>query len=181
MTRAELVTRMAQAAELTKRQAEKTLRAFLSSVQEALSTGQRVTVVGMGRHGDVCRALSRRAQRAASPQWSGDHRSCPQETHVPGGETPTGRGRGECNGDEAGVAGPLDAATARRMCRGRANHCRDNPGTPDGSAVGSSRAGSVSANVFVSARGKSWNRGPARRVLGEATAGGVTAQIKGIR
>ncbi len=48
MTRAELVTRMAQAAELTKRQAEKTLRAFLSSVQEALSTGQRVTVVGMG-------------------------------------------------------------------------------------------------------------------------------------
>jgi len=59
MTKAELVTRMAQAEELTKRQAEKTLRAFLSNVQEALSTGERVTVVGMGTFAVQSRAAHR--------------------------------------------------------------------------------------------------------------------------
>jgi DNA-binding protein HU-beta len=60
MTKAELVTRMAQAAELTKRQAERTLHAFLSSVQEALSTGARVTIIGMGTFAVQSRAAHKR-------------------------------------------------------------------------------------------------------------------------
>jgi DNA-binding protein HU-beta len=60
MRKAELVTRMAQAAKLTKRQAEKTLHAFLNAAQEALSTGERVTVVGIGTFAVQSRAAHRR-------------------------------------------------------------------------------------------------------------------------
>ena len=48
MTKAELVRRMAQEASLTKRQAERVVQAFLTSIQVALSRGEPVTVVGFG-------------------------------------------------------------------------------------------------------------------------------------
>jgi DNA-binding protein HU-beta len=48
MTKAEIVTRIAQEARLTKRQAEQVVKACLASIQVALSRGEPVTVVGFG-------------------------------------------------------------------------------------------------------------------------------------
>jgi len=48
MTKAELVTRIAQEAGLTKRQAERVVKACLASIQVALSRGEPITVVGFG-------------------------------------------------------------------------------------------------------------------------------------
>jgi DNA-binding protein HU-beta len=59
MTKAELVTRMAQEAELTKHQAEKVLEVFLDSIQGALSRGESLSLVGFGRFSVLARAGSR--------------------------------------------------------------------------------------------------------------------------
>jgi DNA-binding protein HU-beta len=56
MTKAELVTRMAQEAELTKRQAEKVLEVFLDSIQTALSRGESLSLVEFGRFSVLARA-----------------------------------------------------------------------------------------------------------------------------
>ncbi len=48
MTKAELVTFMAKEAGLTKASAEKALEAFIKGVTEALSKGDKVTLVGFG-------------------------------------------------------------------------------------------------------------------------------------
>jgi DNA-binding protein HU-beta len=56
MNKADLVARVAQDAELTKRQAEKVLDVFLESIQTALSRGEPVTVVGFGRFSVLARA-----------------------------------------------------------------------------------------------------------------------------
>ena len=56
MTKAELVTRIAQAAEVTKRQAEKVVEVFMDSIQGALSRGESLSLVGFGRFAVLARA-----------------------------------------------------------------------------------------------------------------------------
>ena len=48
MTKAELVTYIAKEAGITKANAEKALDAFIKAVMEALSKGEKVTLVGFG-------------------------------------------------------------------------------------------------------------------------------------
>jgi DNA-binding protein HU-beta len=56
MTKAELVARIAQEAELTKRQAEQVVEAFVDSIQGALSRGESLSLVGFGRFSVLARA-----------------------------------------------------------------------------------------------------------------------------
>jgi DNA-binding protein HU-beta len=56
MTKAELVARMAQEAEVTKRQAEQVVEAFVDSIQTALSRGESLSLVGFGRFSVLTRA-----------------------------------------------------------------------------------------------------------------------------
>lgn len=56
MTKAELITQMAQDAGITKVQAEKALKSFTTSVQKTLSKGDKVQMVGFGTFSTVERA-----------------------------------------------------------------------------------------------------------------------------
>jgi DNA-binding protein HU-beta len=78
MTKTDLVTRIAKDAALTKRQAEKALQAMLASVQDAMSHGERVTLVGFGTF-----AVRARAARSARHPRTG------QPLVVPARKTPT--------------------------------------------------------------------------------------------
>ena len=46
MNKAELITSMAEKSQLTKKDAEAALKAFIDSVQEALENGEKVQLVG---------------------------------------------------------------------------------------------------------------------------------------
>ena len=48
MNKAELITSMAEKSQLTKKDAETALKAFIDSVQEALENGEKVQLVGFG-------------------------------------------------------------------------------------------------------------------------------------
>ena len=48
MNKAELITSMAEKSQLTKKDAESALKAFIDSVQEALESGDKVQLVGFG-------------------------------------------------------------------------------------------------------------------------------------
>ena len=48
MNKAELITKMAEKSELTKKEAEAALNAFMQSVEEALVEGDKVQLVGFG-------------------------------------------------------------------------------------------------------------------------------------
>lgn len=48
MNKAELITSLAEKSGLTKKDAEKALKAFMESVQETLSKGEKVQLVGFG-------------------------------------------------------------------------------------------------------------------------------------
>ena len=48
MNKAELITSMAEKSQLTKKDAEAALKAFIDSVQEALEGGDKVQLVGFG-------------------------------------------------------------------------------------------------------------------------------------
>ena len=48
MNKAELITSMAEKSQLTKKDAEAALKAFIDSVQEALEGGDKVKLVGFG-------------------------------------------------------------------------------------------------------------------------------------
>ena len=48
MNKAELITSMAEKSQLTKKDAELALKAFMDSVQEALEKGEKVQLVGFG-------------------------------------------------------------------------------------------------------------------------------------
>ncbi|NLY42884.1 MAG: HU family DNA-binding protein [Clostridiaceae bacterium] len=48
MNKAELVAAMAEKAEMSKKDAEKALNAFIETVQEALARGEKVQLVGFG-------------------------------------------------------------------------------------------------------------------------------------
>ena len=80
MKKADLVTRMAQAAEITKQQAEKTLGAFLANIQGALSNGEHVTLVGFGTFS----VQSHAARKGRHPRTG-------QELFIPARKTPVFR------------------------------------------------------------------------------------------
>ena len=48
MNKAELITSMAEKSQLTKKDAEAALKAFIDSVQEALESGEKVQLIGFG-------------------------------------------------------------------------------------------------------------------------------------
>ena len=48
MNKAELITSMAEKSQLTKKDAESALKAFIDSVQEALEIGDKVQLIGFG-------------------------------------------------------------------------------------------------------------------------------------
>ena len=48
MNKAELITSMAEKSQLTKKDAESALKAFIDSVQEALESGEKVQLIGLG-------------------------------------------------------------------------------------------------------------------------------------
>ena len=48
MNKAELITSMAEKSQLTKKDAESALEAFIDSVQEALESGEKVQLIGFG-------------------------------------------------------------------------------------------------------------------------------------
>lgn len=48
MNKADLITSMAEKSDLTKKDAEKALKAFIDSVEEALEKGEKVQLVGFG-------------------------------------------------------------------------------------------------------------------------------------
>ncbi|MDI6604062.1 MAG: HU family DNA-binding protein [Thermoanaerobacteraceae bacterium] len=48
MNKADLITKMAEKSDLTKKDTEKALNAFVDSVQEALKQGERIQLVGFG-------------------------------------------------------------------------------------------------------------------------------------
>ena len=77
MNKADLVTRISQEAEITKRQAEKALTTLMDSVQEALSKGDSVTLVGFGTFS----VMSRAARKGRNPQTG-------REIFIPARKTP---------------------------------------------------------------------------------------------
>lgn len=56
MTKAELVEKIAEAAELKKAQAEKALNSFIAVTTAAIKAGEKVTLVGFGTFSAVTRA-----------------------------------------------------------------------------------------------------------------------------
>ena len=48
MNKAEIITSMAEKSQLTKKDAESALKAFIDSVQEALENGDKVQLIGFG-------------------------------------------------------------------------------------------------------------------------------------
>jgi DNA-binding protein HU-beta len=64
MTKAELVARITQEAEVTKRQAEKVVEAFVDNIQGALSRGESLSLVGFGRFS----VLARAGRKGRNPQ-----------------------------------------------------------------------------------------------------------------
>ena len=48
MNKAEVITSMAEKSQLTKKDAESALKAFIDSVQEALESGEKVQLIGFG-------------------------------------------------------------------------------------------------------------------------------------
>ena len=77
MNKAELVARIAQEAVLTKRQSEKMLEALMGSVQDALSNGEKLTLVGFGTFS----VIARLAQTGRNPRTG-------QALHLPACKVP---------------------------------------------------------------------------------------------
>lgn len=50
MNKSELITNMAEKSGLTKKDAEKALKAFVESIEQALSNGEKVQLVGFGTY-----------------------------------------------------------------------------------------------------------------------------------
>jgi DNA-binding protein HU-beta len=64
MTKAELVAKIAECAELTKIQAEKALNSFISTTTAAIKAGDKITLLGFGTFSTVTRA----ARTGRNPQ-----------------------------------------------------------------------------------------------------------------
>ena len=67
MNKAELVSRMAEKSELTKKEAEMALNALMESIQEALVSGDKVQLVGFGTFETRERA-ARKGRNPRNPQ-----------------------------------------------------------------------------------------------------------------
>ncbi len=67
MNKAELITAIAEAADLTKKDAEKALKAFTDVVAEELKKGEKVQIVGFGTF-----EVSERAEREGRNPQSGE-------------------------------------------------------------------------------------------------------------
>ena len=77
MNKADLVERIAQEAAITKRQADKALDTLMDSIQEALTKGDTVTLVGFGTFS----VMSRAARKGRNPQTG-------REIFIPASKTP---------------------------------------------------------------------------------------------
>jgi DNA-binding protein HU-beta len=77
MNKAELVARIAKDAALTKRQSEKVLDALMGSIQDALSNGEKITLMGFGTFS----AMSRVARTGRNPRTG-------QALYLPARKTP---------------------------------------------------------------------------------------------
>jgi DNA-binding protein HU-beta len=64
MNKADLMTRIAKDAEITKRQAAKALKAIVDGVQEALSKGDSIILMGFGTFS----VMSRSVRKGRNPQ-----------------------------------------------------------------------------------------------------------------
>lgn len=64
MNKAELITSMAEKSQLTKKDAEAALKAFIDSVQEALEGGDKVQLVGFG----TFESRVRKARKVRNPR-----------------------------------------------------------------------------------------------------------------
>ena len=78
MNKAELVSRMAEKSELTKKEAEMALNALMESIQEALVSGDKVQLVGFGTFETRERA-ARKGRNPRNPQ---------QEIDIPASKAP---------------------------------------------------------------------------------------------
>ena len=77
MNKADLMTRIARDAKITKRQATKALDTLMDGVQEALSKGDSIILMGFGTFS----VMSRSARKGRNPQTG-------QEIFIPAGKTP---------------------------------------------------------------------------------------------
>lgn len=68
MNKAELITGMAEKAELSKKDAEKALNAFVDSVEDALVKGDKVQLVGFGSF----EVRQRAARKGRNPQTNAE-------------------------------------------------------------------------------------------------------------
>ncbi|MCX7711969.1 MAG: HU family DNA-binding protein [Clostridia bacterium] len=64
MNKADLITSMAEKSELSKKDAEKALNAFIESVEEAMTKGDKVQLVGFGSF----EVRQRAARKGRNPQ-----------------------------------------------------------------------------------------------------------------
>ncbi|WP_275095657.1 MULTISPECIES: HU family DNA-binding protein [Oryzomonas] len=64
MTKAELAVKIAEAAGITKTQAEKALKGFIDATTAALRSGEKVTLIGFGTFS----AVTRKARTGRNPQ-----------------------------------------------------------------------------------------------------------------
>ena len=77
MNKAELVSRMAEKSELTKKEAEMALNALMESIQEALVSGDKVQLVGFGSF----EVRKRAARKGRNPQTK-------EEIKIPASKAP---------------------------------------------------------------------------------------------
>ena len=77
MNKAELITSMAEKSQLTKKDAEAALKAFIDSVQEALEGGDKVQLVGFG----TFETRQRAARKGLNPQTK-------EEIKIPASKAP---------------------------------------------------------------------------------------------
>ena len=77
MNKAELITSMAEKSQLTKKDAETALKAFIDSVQEALENGEKVQLVGFGSF----EVRKRAARKGRNPQTK-------EEIKIPASKAP---------------------------------------------------------------------------------------------
>ena len=68
MNKAELITSMAEKSQLTKKDAESALKAFIDSVQEALENGDKVQLIGFG----TFETRERKARQGRNPRKPGE-------------------------------------------------------------------------------------------------------------
>ena len=77
MNKAELITSMAEKSQLTKKDAEAALKAFIDSVQQALENGEKVQLVGFGSF----EVRKRAARKGRNPQTK-------EEIKIPASKAP---------------------------------------------------------------------------------------------